>query len=200
MYVIQDSDQAVSLQNLINDTVDADAKKYNHIYQNLFVGMESGGSNQKEVSEEDAWKQLKLFRRNSNRALALHDNVKQTIINRMREVDFKAVMDKTIGTDGRVLQYKKENTWEYKDLNKFIDDISDRKKNILINEFCQMEHRRWCYFMASNGWKRTEDFTPEKKDETHENPCMCPWDELVKYQKAVCVYDLMPLLIKYISK
>ena len=86
---------------------------------------------------------------------------------------------------------------------------SDRNTYPLISEIARMEHRRWCYYMASLGWKRTEE-PGGKKNETKaerkerekrkENACLCNWDELVKYKSDVCKYDLMPLLMEYEEK
>ena len=77
---------------------------------------------------------------------------------------------------------------------------NDKAKYPLIHELSKLEHRRWCYYMASRGWKRTDDPKAEKNPDLKENPCLCTWTELVEYKPATCMYDMMPLISQYIKE
>ena len=56
------------------------------------------------------------------------------------------------------------------------------------------EHRRWCYFMISEGWR----YEPGKKNDLLKtNPCITTWDKLVETRDYMCKYDLMPYLEAY---
>ena len=52
-----------------------------------------------------------------------------------------------------------------------------------------LEHRRWCLFMISNGYKYSEGV---KNDEAKTNPCICTWDKLIKDMPDMCSHDFMP--------
>ena len=105
------------------------------------------------------------------------------------------VNEKYFGESGSVLQYI-DSKWTCSSLEDVTDHLEGNKDTEAdIYEFVRMEHRRWCYFVASCGF----DYAPKKNLARKEHDCLCKWDDLVINKKYVCPYDLMPLLMKYMN-
>ena len=85
VFVIEDAKSTISLEELLHDKVNKEAKKFNWIYShcNLLTDsvyeekVKNGTLVIDKSSEQDAWKNLKLVFRNSNRALAYHQEIKE---------------------------------------------------------------------------------------------------------------------------
>ena len=192
VFAIEATENAISLEGLLNDEIDRSAKDFNYIYNTININPDPD-SNHVTEDKFKMWKKMSLFRRNSSRALAEHEDVKQLFMKDVTEEQ----MEKWFGENGELLEYKDGN-WFYKtDEASFVKMQSDIINYPIVSEFSRMEHRRWCYFMASAGWKNTDK--PKKDDVFLENPCMVTWDDLKTIKPEYCVYDLIPLLIKYNS-
>jgi hypothetical protein len=63
-----------------------------------------------------------------------------------------------------------------------------------LKEMAMLEHRRWCYAMASRGWRDTKG---PKNESLRENPCMTEWATLCRVKPETCKYDLQPLMLMY---
>lgn len=190
VFAIEATSNAISLEGLLNDKVDRKAKDFNYIYNTININPDSGFKNVEE-DRYNLWKKMSLFRRNSSRALAEHETVKQLLIKDVSKED----MEKWFGENGELLEYRAGN-WFYKtNEDDFVKVQSDIEKYPVVSEFSRMEHRRWCYFMASARWKDTDK--PDKSDIFLENPCMATWENLTLHRPKYCVYDLIPLLMKY---
>ncbi len=189
VFVIEEDIHTITLDDLLNDTLDRESRKYNEIYNSILVEAEKQAKSSLKTKKNnpDNWSELELFKKNSNRALAYHDSVKSIMFEKI-EADY---IERMFGENGRLLK-KVGDTWHYGgSIEEFAEELSDCNRNPFISEMVRMEHRRWCYFMASTGWKKGS------KDEVNRiNPCMCPWDELRETHADTCMYDLMPLLIK----
>ena len=136
---------------------------------------------------------MSLFHRNSSRAQAEHESINELFLKDVTD----EMMESWFGKDSELLEFQ-NGIWRYKtDLDSFVKLQSDTKAYPVISEFSRMEHRRWCYFMASAGWKSIDG---NKNVSNLENPCMLPWEDLVKKRPETCVYDLTPLLMKYVAK
>ena len=75
----------------------------------------------------------------------------------------------------------------------FIDQL---EKYTFIKEMIRMEHRRWNYFSAVNGWGYIKQSHTQKDKEHKLHPCMSNYEILAKNHPEKVVYDLMPLLVK----
>ena len=202
VFAIEDTGNTITLADLLHDDIDNDAKEFNRIYEETSLCSERDYKNahgQTTQSANDIWKKLPLVLRNSNRALAYHQEIK---IRFLEEKDDKGEVKEStdlrvyLGTEGTVLQ-ERENAWTFESEIEVAQKQSDMENYPLIAEFSKMEHRRWCYYMASCGWKRTEDPRGAKNQRLKENPCLCNWDDLVKNKPGTCPYDLMPLILYY---
>lgn len=159
----------LSLKGLANEEAYDGAVQFNHKY-NHWSAMLSG-DDVSAVSPEEEWRALPFFKQDSSLNQFLHQKVKDQRLSyeKKREVPFSLDSEPTeeeIALLG-----------------------SPRLEEPLAVEFARMEHRRWCYYMAVNGWRYGE-----KKNEAQKiNPCMVPWETLRQSgQSYTCIYDTTP--------
>ena len=143
-----------------------------------------------------------LFKRNSNLAIAQHAGVREKLPNKLST----KALEKYFGEKGSLLR-DKGNVWTFEgDEAEFVDKLNTQKEYAQILEYAKMEHRRWCYFMASCGWRYLKSMNWTKDSAIKGNACLCTWKELsTKVEPAgdsdpkyyACKYDLMPLLMEY---
>ena len=197
VFVIEDTTSTISMDELLHDEVNKDAKNFNWIYSRCELltedeYVEEGELIKKETTEQEAWKELRLVLRNSNRALAYHQEVKMLYI-------ANETFEQYFGVDGIFLK-DRGNAWTCKSADKVAKLQNDKEKYPVIDELAKLEHRRWCYYMAACGWKRTNNPKGEKSADLKENPCLCTWDELVENKPDTCMYDMMSLILQYMKK
>ena len=82
-------------------------------------------------------------------------------------------------------------------IEEFAENQSNSVKYPNISELAKLEHRRWCYFMASCGWEKSDTPNQQKDDVNKKNPCMCTWEQLKKFNPDMCKYDMLPILLEY---
>lgn len=191
---VEETSSALSLEELLHHDIDEEAKDFNLIYNTMDlkrkVGHEevTGRVACQEFDEKranDYWRELTLFRRNSNRALAFHQTVKRMYLGETQK--------QKISQEINSLLKNESNTWFYG----CEEDAFAKKQSeaLLLGELSKMEHRRWCYYMISCGWTKTKSIYDKKDDLQRKNPCICPWEELLTYKPEMCKYDLMPVLV-----
>ncbi|MGI6608409.1 MAG: hypothetical protein ACOX1F_05450 [Erysipelotrichaceae bacterium] len=87
--------------------------------------------------------------------------------------------------ESSIAQAMAKGTWEWL-IENSVYTLEDRE------ELQKMEHRRWCYFMLTHGFKYGEKTDKEFK-KTHS--CLCNWEKLVKTRPDVLEYDYIPFEI-----
>ncbi|MBS7340958.1 MAG: hypothetical protein Q4C57_00065 [Bacillota bacterium] len=196
VFAIEATRDALSLKGLLIDDIDSRAKRFNRSYKTINLIYDNNDEIKGETEEERElrlWREMSLFHRNSSRAQAEHESINELFLKDVTD----EMMESWFGKDSELLEFQ-NGIWRYKtDLDSFVKLQSDTKAYPVISEFSRMEHRRWCYFMASAGWKSIDG---NKNVSNLENPCMLPWEDLVKKRPETCVYDLTPLLMKYVAK
>ena len=155
--------------------------------KNLEEGDTEGEKQQKPIEKqiEACWNELTLFRRNSNRAVAFHQRVKELWFGDAQKQQLVKEIDGLLERQG--------NAWFYSCEEE--EFASRQSKASLLGELSKMEHRRWCYYMISCGWTKTKSFSDKKDDTQKKNPCVSTWQDLMTNNPDMCKYDLMPLLI-----
>lgn len=255
VFVIEETDSVVSLDELLHDEITAEAKEFNYIYSmmKLKEAKEYLEQKEKETKEEtteekkkiskrkqnklerkkveqekaerkqlilEKWESMPMFKRNSNLAIALHETTRNELLDKYliavsktetekvkteKEKALDAELKECFGENGTLLQ-DRGNVWLYKNEDALLDALENGEQFVTALNYAKTEHRRWCYFMASCGWKRLDSMFWEKKERDKANSCMCPWEELATRVKPEdkkepkyysCKYDLMPLLMKY---
>jgi hypothetical protein len=151
-----------------------------------------------EISDnKDEWGKIKLYKRNSNRALSYHQDVLRGLLeyyercfseeeykNKKKKVEQH--LEKIKGLQEGLDEKRPDYQEQIKQLNQLIQE------NSFILEMAQLEHRRWCYYMASIGWRYIKG--KEKIEEKKQTPCLCTWEILHDESPKYCQYDLLPLI------
>ncbi len=159
----------LTLERLAAEDAYAGAVRFNHIYNRFAAALDGGG--EPEGTAESQWRALESFKQRSSLFQYLHQTVKaqRLAYERGREEPFTPEKPAEAG--------------EYEALGR--PPLTDP----LALEFARMEHRRWCYYMAVNGWAYGE-----KRDNARRlNPCMVTWEALLRGdQRYTCQYDTTP--------
>ncbi|MBR4626971.1 MAG: hypothetical protein IKO47_04620 [Ruminococcus sp.] len=194
--IIDDRSCVISLEMIINRSIDRRAKDYNHFYNNIAIitGNETGNSGNSDADPEREWNSIRMFKRSSSKAAAYHDEVKDVIIPALASecgVQLSAKLSDLLGENGSLMRYtgsawRMEGT-EHEVLEKL---CADR----FAYELAALEHRRWCCYMASVGWRYGE-----RSDKLRCNPCLVTQEKLMETRPEMCKYDLMSLMARYLS-
>lgn len=192
--LIDDRSIVITLDMIINREIDRIAKDYNHFYNNikLITADETGTADNSEEDPEQEWNRLRLFRRSSSKAAAYHDEVKNDIIPKLAAengVELNKKLEELIGTDGSLMRYT-GSAWQ---MNGSEEEVLEKlKKDAFAYGLASLEHRRWCCYMASIGWR-----SGVRSDKFRRNPCLVTQQKLMETQPEMCKYDLMSLMARY---
>lgn len=192
--IIDDRSCIITLEMIINREIDRIAKEYNHLYNNISIitSDEEGNSDNSDADPETEWNRLRLFRRSSSKAAAYHDEVKDFIIPKLAEekgAELDAKLEEILGKQGIIMKYT-GNAWR---MNGSEQEVLDRLRNdSFAYALASLEHRRWCSYMASIGWR-----AGERSDRFRKNPCLVTQQRLMNSQPEMCKYDLMSLMERY---
>ena len=192
--LIDDRSIVITLDMIINREVDRRAKDYNHFYNNikLITADETGTADNSDEDPEQEWNRLRLFRRSSSKAAAYHDEVKNDIIPKLAAengVELAKKLEELLGRDGSLMRYT-GSAWQ---MNGSEEEVLEKlKKDSFAYGLAALEHRRWCCYMASIGWR-----SGERSDKFRKNPCLVTQQRLMETKPEMCKYDLMSLMARY---
>ena len=192
--LIDDRSIVITLDMIINREVDRRAKDYNHFYNNikLITADETGTADNSDEDPEQEWNRLRLFRRSSSKAAAYHDEVKNDIIPKLAAengVELDKKLEELLGRDGSLMRYT-GSAWQ---MNGSEEEVLEKlKKDSFAYGLASLEHRRWCCYMASIGWR-----SGERSDKFRRNPCLVTQQRLMETKPEMCKYDLMSLMARY---
>ena len=192
--LIDDRSVVITLDMIINRAIDRSAKEYNHFYNNiaLITADETGSETNSDADPEQEWNRLRLFRRSSSKAAAYHDEVKNDIIPKLAEesgVQLADKLEELLGRNGSLMRYT-GSAWQM--IGSEQELLEKLKKDSFAYELAALEHRRWCCYMASIGWR-----AGERSDKLRRNPCIVTQQELMDTKPEMCKYDLMSLMARY---
>ena len=195
IYMIDDRSCVINLEMIINRDIDFRAKNYNHFYNNIaFITGDESFCGSAEADTEKEWNSIRLFKRSSSKAAAYHDEVKDMIIPELAAENGCKLADKLeelIGENGSLMQFT-GSAWR---MNGTESELLERLcRDVFAYELAALEHRRWCCYMASIGWK-----CGERNDKLRCNPCMVTQKMLMEKRPEMCKYDLMSLMARYLA-
>ena len=191
--LIDDRSIVLTLDMIISRTIDRIAKDYNHFYNNiaLITADEAGAATNSEEDPEQEWNRLRLFRRSSSKAAAYHDEVKDDIIPKLAAengVELSEKLEELLGRNGKLMKYT-GSAWQMNGTEEEL--LEAMKKDSFAYEIASLEHRRWCCYMASIGWR-----CGERSDKFRRNPCLVTQKALMENRPEMCKYDLMSIMEK----
>ena len=194
--LIDDRSFVITLDMIISRIIDRRAKEYNHFYNNIAIisGSDSSEPDNSSADPEREWNSIRLFRRSSSKAAACHDEVKDMIIPALAAengVQLDRKLEELIGTNGSLLKFTGK-AWRMTSTEQQLMD--KLRADSFAYSLASLEHRRWCCYMASIGWK-----CGSRDDRFRRNPCMVTQEKLMELMPDMCKYDLMSLMARFIS-
>lgn len=192
--LIDDRSCVITLDMILNREIDRRAKEYNHFYNNIAIisGDDTGEADNSGDDAEKEWNKIRLFRRLSSKAAAYHDEVKDIIIPKLAAENGVKLSDKLeqlLGTNGSLMHYTGK-AWRMVGSEEEL--LSRLKADPFAYGLASLEHRRWCCYMASIGWR-----CGERSDRFRRNPCIVTQEVLMDKMPDMCKYDLMSLMARY---
>lgn len=188
---------ALRIVNIIDDTKEVCAKKYSYTYNKLYDALlereliEIQKPTEKQLDEN--WLKQNYENKISNYRLSEHDTIKRSILEKlypMQNFDEMLLQKNSVIFDenGKYIQ------------SRFMEEIN-KTENRFVKEMLMMEHRRWNYFTALNGWRYIKQDASKKNLTTKEHPCLSNFDILMNDHPDKVVYDLIPVLMrKYVEE
>ncbi|MBP0978005.1 MAG: hypothetical protein J6P89_07525 [Oscillospiraceae bacterium] len=192
--LIDDRRSVITLDMITGRNIDCIAKEYNHFYNSiaLLSAGESGSDDNSAGDSEKEWNKLRLFRRSSSKAAAYHDEVKNDVIPELAAengTDLSEKLEEILGRNGTLMKYN-GSAWQMNGTEEEL--LEAMKKDRFAYDLASLEHRRWCCYMASAGWK-----AGERSDKFRRNPCLVTQQKLMETRPEMCQYDLMSLMARY---
>ena len=176
----------IGIEDIVNTEEERNIRKYNRIYnkfaeKGLDADIEKLSKKKERIQSEREWNVMKSFQRQSNRALYYHKSTRMQSEDIYQEEmkSFLAEKPDTQGQDVKLI-------WSR--------HLIERNPNGEYNygnlvRYAKTEHRRFCYFYASEGWTYSETKLPEKL----EHDCLYTWEKLVENRENALVYDLISI-------
>lgn len=197
VYLLEERTKAVTLELILNHHLNQMARRFHYVYDNIqVVGLGDSAAAPTDADEAAAWNALPMYKRESSKALAAHDAVKQVILQRLtEELQLSSLHDKLeelLGPQGSLMQYD-NGVWRLPNgESAFLQTLS---ADSFARTIAQTEHRRWCCFVASLGWKNGS----VRNDDFKIHTCLVPYDVLLQDPKGrtTIKYDLMCLMARY---
>ena len=187
---------ALTLDMIIDSEFYSEAKKINHIYNNILFTEK--GENVRAVEEkdpDDEWNEMPMFKRNSSKAAAYHDKVKDVVFEKLaREygVNLDEKLESLMGENGTLFRYN-GTSWEIDGTDE--EFIQKLKSDGFAYEIASLEHRRWCCYFASRGWH-----CDKRDNRLKRHPCIVTEEKLIETRPDMVKYDLMSLMLRYIAE
>ena len=183
--LIGDHNRYVSVDDILNLNEEKAIRAYHDNYDRI---SHPSPKRDQEVIERK-WNNLMYYQRQSNRALYFHKDVKDVYFHMDDKEEYQRFTKKK----------------EERDKNPGGKEVPEILSECLLStimtngeitpafpsllEQAKTEHRRFCYFYASEGWS----FGPEKKVKNRNHNCLCTWETLCNGEgtKKNLSYDLI---------
>ncbi len=189
VYLMGENEEMVGIDQIVNSKEEIMSRiyhmHYNHVAHKYIENINYQKDEDRNLRFPDLlWNCEEYYKRESNRALYFHQNVKQYYLETLgaKRTIYNHEINQFIKTEKGI----KRNALEWSEVLLEREDNGELKYHALV-EIAKTEHRRFNYFYASNGW----GYSKEKKPEEKLHDCLCKWEELVKTRKDVLIYDLI---------
>ncbi|MBQ9898218.1 MAG: hypothetical protein IJM44_02025 [Ruminococcus sp.] len=196
--LLEDKSRVLDLDLILSKDIDRVAKDFHCFYSGIMVlSRDEEAWKSEERTADELWTSTSLFKRESSKALAAHEYVKRVAVERLaRELgisDIDAKIDSLIGENGSLMKYD-GRLWRLPGTEEEL--MQGLMQDSFAREIASLEHRRWCCFVASQGWKNGSERSDDKKVHT----CLMPFSELAADERGrtTIKYDLMSLMARYL--
>lgn len=183
VFPIAVSDRVLRISNIFHEERELRARQFHKIYDSIQL-LPPGAEPSGRLQTGRPWSALKMYQRQANIFLYRHQVVK----NAFGKLD-PAVWERCFGKNGTILQRLDDGGYRCRYDGPAMASAINAEPE--VRELAMIEHRRWCYVMAMQGWRLGEE-----KDETHrKTPYLTTWDKICRDHPDVAVYDLIAYLI-----
>lgn len=188
--------------DVIKDYANKDiAIKFNYIYKllsdKIYAAMENGqklafddfANSARKIDWEQAkmlWNKTIFTNKEATWYLSLHTKVKKYLLEEC---------DKQNKTESELKELLSINN---NNISEFVSYIESHINSDLL-QFIKIEHRRWNYNKAFNGFSYYENVTNDDKKYKKRHDCLLDFDNLLKKKADTIIYDLIPLIYIYIE-
>lgn len=179
IFIIGNDACDMSVAQLINADMEDRIQKYDNVYNAICDKLVYNKNNTDIMPAEKKWNKLVYYKRNNNRGLYYHRSVKKAFWSNYKQ---------ELETFNKALEGKNSDKM---DLMKS-EELINGKYPYLVAA-AKTEHRRFNYFLASEGWGYNAD---AKIEGEFLHNCLCDWDTLVGKNKNMLIYDIIAFLIE----
>lgn len=165
--------EILKLDHIVNKAQEDQARRYHTAYET--IQLHSAGT---APDTPRTWDQLALFQRDANRFLHHHAPVKQAVMAARNIRASQFLNQLQIGED-----YSYVGT-----VHQLLERVDACPP---AREMMMLEHRRWCYVMALQGWS----WAPKKNEDNLLTPYLTRWEALREQNPHMCPYDLIAFLV-----
>lgn len=128
------------------------------------------------IEAVNKWNKLSFSKRQATFGLVLHDSVKKHLLNeKYNRAEIIEELKNVLN-----IEFNSKNLLEY------LEKLSNTK----LFDFIKIEHRRWNYMTAFEGF----NYDPNGSKNKHQHRCLLTYDKLVKNAPDTVLYDLIPLI------
>jgi len=181
-YTFANFQEAITWENIIDERLDLVAKLINNAY--------SGTKAINKDELEQKWLKLDIFKRESNRAQAMHIDTKLLALGLQKvtsprgleerlainTIAFKKALAKALGEEVDI-----DNPNWYKFPKRF---------DTIISQLARAEHNRWNAFHYLHGWS----YSPTRDDKAKKHNCLLPLEKFGPKEQATYQYDVQSVL------
>ncbi len=197
--LLEDRSTVLTLDYILAEKLDLDAKQFHYFYSTIQVLPKDGQPWPAGTADIDLlWKKNSMFKRRSSKAVASHAGTKAMVFERLARLydnmSAAGKIDSLIGKNGSLMRYT-DGIWRLNaDEDGFLEAL---QKDRFALACAKLEHRRWCYFVAADGWR----YGKKRNDALKIHDCLMDFDDLLKdpHGRGTIMYDLMPLMAQYLE-
>lgn len=200
VHLLAERSKVLTLDYILAEQLDRAAKQYHYFYSTIQVVPKDGIAwEQTDADADTLWRKNTMFKRRSSKALAAHSPVKKLIFERLaRETGSSSAAEKInelIGENGSLMRCDGK-VWRLNDDEEGF--LKALKEDSFALSAAELEHRRWCCFVAADGWK----FGEPRNDALKIHNCLMDFNDLLndEHGRSTIMYDLMPLMAEYLGK
>lgn len=188
IYLMGENEEYIGLDHLVDTEEENKIREYNALY-NAVTNAKVFGA--KDVADrltsadwDQQWNKLEQYKRDSNRSLYFHQKTKEVMFTGYDD-EMKKFWEQHKEEDGSDMSL---------DLSMRLIKNNPGTQNAAypaLIELAKTEHRRWSYFLISEGWGYAEKKDPPKK----KHDCLCDWNTLTEKRPDTLIYDLISTLL-----
>ena len=200
VHIVKARENMLSLDRIIGNQIDREAKQFNSFYADMhFLSGDAAGEPDKAKQqseprgEDEQWYRTSFYERCSSKAVAMHQSVKKDVWENFtadkRTESAEKEIRRLIGSNGSLMTCE-GSCWRLNGSEtQFLEALRGEP---FAFEAAAAEHRRWCYFIASEGWC----FGRKRDNSRKQHNCLMPFSALYSddYGRTTIKYDLMPLM------